>query len=86
MELDRKLKTALDESRLMLATWFRGITCAFAFAQTRRISANFERAFVGGASTDEILIERIAHRDQLAMRTLFARHQTRVYRFVLRLV
>jgi RNA polymerase sigma-70 factor, ECF subfamily len=37
-------------------------------------------------STDEALIERIAERDQLAMRTLFARHQTRVYRFVLRLV
>jgi len=33
-----------------------------------------------------MLIERIADGDQLAMRTLFARHQTRVYRFVLRLV
>jgi RNA polymerase sigma-70 factor, ECF subfamily len=33
-----------------------------------------------------MLIERIADGDQLAMRTLFARHQTRVYRFVLRLL
>jgi RNA polymerase sigma factor (sigma-70 family) len=33
-----------------------------------------------------MLIKRIANGDQLAMRTLFARHQTRVYRFVLRLL
>jgi RNA polymerase sigma-70 factor (ECF subfamily) len=33
-----------------------------------------------------MLIARIAEHDPLAMRTLFARHQTRVYRFLLRLV
>jgi RNA polymerase sigma-70 factor (ECF subfamily) len=33
-----------------------------------------------------MLIERIAQGDQLAMRQLFATHQLRVYRFVLRLV
>jgi RNA polymerase sigma-70 factor (ECF subfamily) len=38
------------------------------------------------AATDEIILERIAAGDQLAMRTLFARHQTRIYRFVLRLL
>jgi len=38
------------------------------------------------STSDESLIERIAARDQLAMRTLFARHQVRMYRFVLRLV
>jgi RNA polymerase sigma-70 factor (ECF subfamily) len=40
----------------------------------------------GEASTDETLIARIAEGDQLAIRALYARHQTRVYRFVLRLV
>jgi RNA polymerase sigma-70 factor (ECF subfamily) len=38
------------------------------------------------AATDETIVERIAGGDQLAMRTLFARHHTPVYRFVLRLL
>lgn len=37
-------------------------------------------------TSDEILIERIAKGDRLAMQVLFARHHVRVYRFVLRLV
>jgi RNA polymerase sigma-70 factor (ECF subfamily) len=37
-------------------------------------------------SSDKALIERIARGDQLAMRTLFARHQVAVFRFVCRLV
>ena len=37
-------------------------------------------------TSDEVLIARIASGDQMAMRTLFARHHVRVYRFVLRLV
>jgi RNA polymerase sigma-70 factor (ECF subfamily) len=37
-------------------------------------------------SSDQALIERIARGDQLAMRTLFARHQVAVFRFVYRLV
>jgi RNA polymerase sigma-70 factor, ECF subfamily len=37
-------------------------------------------------SSDEILIRRIAERDQLAMRTLFGRHRVPVYRWLLRLV
>jgi RNA polymerase sigma-70 factor (ECF subfamily) len=36
--------------------------------------------------TDEMLIGRIAAGDKPAMRTLFARHQVKVYRFVLRIV
>ncbi len=36
--------------------------------------------------SDEGLIGRIARGDRLAMQVLFARHQVRVYRFVLRLV
>jgi RNA polymerase sigma-70 factor (ECF subfamily) len=35
---------------------------------------------------DGTLIARIATRDRLAMHALFARHKTRVYRFILRLV
>jgi RNA polymerase sigma-70 factor (ECF subfamily) len=57
-----------------------------AFVRTGSIPATFQAALSGQSSTDETLIERIANGDQLAMRTLFARHQTRVYRFVLRLL
>ena len=38
------------------------------------------------STSDELLIERIAKGDRLAMQVLFARHHVRVYRFVLRLV
>jgi RNA polymerase sigma-70 factor (ECF subfamily) len=38
------------------------------------------------ATTDEVLIGRIASGDRLAMQVLFARHHVRVYRFALRLV
>jgi RNA polymerase sigma-70 factor (ECF subfamily) len=37
-------------------------------------------------TSDEVLIEKIAGGDRLAMQVLFARHHVRVYRFVLRLV
>ncbi len=37
-------------------------------------------------SSDETLITRIAGGDELAMRTLFARHQVRLYRFLVRIV
>jgi len=38
------------------------------------------------ATSDEVLIGRIASGDRLAMQVLFARHHLRVYRFVLRVV
>ena len=37
-------------------------------------------------SSDEMLIQRIAQGDQLAMRTLFGRHRVALYRWLLRLV
>ncbi len=37
-------------------------------------------------ASDEVLIERIAAGDKLAMRALFARHHLRIYRFALRFV
>ena len=43
-------------------------------------------AAAGAASSDEMLIVRIAGGDRLAMQTLFARHRTPVYRWLLRLV
>jgi RNA polymerase sigma-70 factor (ECF subfamily) len=38
------------------------------------------------ATSDEVLVGRVATGDRLAMQVLFARHHVRVYRFVLRLV
>ena len=38
------------------------------------------------ATSDEVLIGRIASGDRLAMQVLFARHHVRVFRFILRLV
>jgi RNA polymerase sigma-70 factor, ECF subfamily len=38
------------------------------------------------AASDEVLIQRIAKGDRLAMQVLFARHHVRVFRFVLRLI
>ncbi|MCX7319861.1 MAG: sigma-70 family RNA polymerase sigma factor [Hyphomicrobiales bacterium] len=38
------------------------------------------------ATTDEMLLERIADGDRSAMHTLYARHNVRVYRFVLRML
>jgi RNA polymerase sigma-70 factor, ECF subfamily len=40
----------------------------------------------GEPSSDEMLVARIAGGDRLAMQTLFARHRTAVYRWLLRLV
>ena len=58
---------------------------SIAFA--RQGSAAAAPATAGGeASSDEMLIARIAGGDRLAMQTLFARHRTPVYRWLLRLV
>jgi RNA polymerase sigma-70 factor (ECF subfamily) len=43
-------------------------------------------ATAGEYSSDEILVERIAAGDKLAMQVLFARHGTNVYRWLLRFV
>jgi RNA polymerase sigma-70 factor, ECF subfamily len=58
----------------------------FAFARTGSMAAARKPPAGIDPSTDEKLIERIASGDQLAMRTLFARHQLCVYRFVVRIV
>src|SRR5260370_34962697 len=48
--------------------------------------ASAAQAVGGGTSSDETLIGRIAGGDQLAMRTLFARHRVPIYRWLLRIV
>src|SRR6478752_5937383 len=60
---------------------FMSMTC------TRRRSVAAPPAQVmHGTSSDEALMERIADRDQLAMRALFGRHRTALYRWLVRLV
>jgi RNA polymerase sigma-70 factor (ECF subfamily) len=56
-------------------------------AFTRRGSATAVPARAAGEnSSNEMLIARIAAGDRLAMQTLFARHRTAVYRWLLRFV
>src|SRR6187549_296064 len=56
-------------------------------AFTRQGSVAAMPATVAGeASSDEMLIARIAGGDRLAMQVLFARHRTPVYRWLLRFV
>jgi RNA polymerase sigma-70 factor, ECF subfamily len=58
------------------------MTVAFARAGSAAASP-YEAA---SETSDETLIRRIAGSDQLAMRTLFARHRVALYRWLLRLV
>src|SRR5262252_2880548 len=55
-------------------------------AITRTGCASPAQAVARDTSSDETLIRRIAGGDQLAMRTLFARHRVALYRWLLRLV
>src|SRR5216683_576692 len=55
-------------------------------AITRTGCASPAQAVARDTSSDETLIGRIASGDQLAMRTLFARHRVPIYRWLLRIV
>ncbi len=57
-----------------------------AFTRTEFTAAVRTHAAAPGSSSDEMLIARIAAGDQLAMRTLFARYQAPVFRWILRIV
>src|SRR5262245_28002985 len=59
------------------------MTVAFARAGLAAASPSHEAA---SETSDETLIGRIADGDQLAMRTLFARHRVALYRWLMRLV
>ena len=52
----------------------------------RKSHANESQFCSVNGPTDQTLIEAIAGGSQVAMRTLYDRHSTRVYRFLLRIV
>src|SRR6478736_275833 len=60
-------------------THAKSATAAAARAAARDTSSD-------GTASDEALIKRIAGGDQLAMRTLYARHRIPLYRWLLRIV
>jgi RNA polymerase sigma-70 factor (ECF subfamily) len=57
-----------------------------AYTRTGPAAVSPGQAAAREASSDEELIRRIAVGDELAMRTLFARHRVALYRWLLRLV
>jgi RNA polymerase sigma-70 factor (ECF subfamily) len=57
-----------------------------AFTQPGSAAALPARAAAVETSADDMLVARIGEGDRLAMQTLFARHRTPVYRWLLRLV
>src|SRR6266545_4650295 len=57
-----------------------------AFTRAGSAAASPPYAAASETSSDKTLIGRIADGDQLAMRTLFARHRVALYRWLLRLV
>ena len=57
-----------------------------ACSRTGWAAASPARAAATDTFSDDVLIERIANGDQLAMRTLYARHRVMIYRWLLRLV
>ena len=59
---------------------------SIAFTRMRWAAAPPAQAAAPKASSDEMLIRRIAGGDQQAMRTLFGRHRVALYRWLLRLV
>jgi RNA polymerase sigma-70 factor, ECF subfamily len=65
---------------------YRGIAMIITQTGTGTAAVLPLRAAAYNPSSDEILITRIAAGDQLAMRTLFVRHQVLLYRFLVRTV
>jgi RNA polymerase sigma-70 factor (ECF subfamily) len=57
-----------------------------AYTRTGPAAVSPSQAAARDASSDDELIRRIAAGEQLAMRTLFARHRVALYRWLLRLV
>ena len=58
----------------------------FALTRSGTATASLAPVTVGETSSDEMLVQRIAAGDKLAMQVLFARHRTAVYRWLLRFV
>lgn len=66
--------------------WNQGLPMTIAQTQMQTATVLPWPGRASTSSSDETLIQRIAGGDQLAMRTLFARHQTRLFRFLVRIV
>ena len=64
----------------------QGIAMNIAFIATGPATVPLSRAVTRETLKDEMLVRRIARGDQLAMRSLFARHQTALYRWLRRIV
>src|SRR5260370_37688027 len=64
----------------------QGTPVNIAFIRTEPAAASPSHAVARETSSDEMLIRRITRGDQLAMPALFARHQTPLYRWLLRIV
>src|SRR5215831_13261809 len=69
----------------------RGLPMTIALTDAKSAAAASARTaardgFFDDAASDDALIRRIAAGDQLAMRTLFARHRIPLYRWLLRIV
>src|SRR5262245_18740 len=69
----------------------RGLPMTVAFMHGNSAAASSARVAArdsssADAASDEMLIRRIAAGDQLAMRTLFARHRIPLYRWLVRIV
>ena len=65
----------------------RGISMLHADIRPQAAAAAAQSiAATAKTSTDELLVERIARGDRLAMQALFARHRTPVYRWLVRFV
>jgi RNA polymerase sigma-70 factor, ECF subfamily len=64
----------------------QGGTMNIASIQTRAAGTSPSLPRARATCSDEMLIRRIAVGNQLAMRSLFARHQTPLYRWLLRIV
>ncbi len=69
---------------LIIADVIQGSVVVFSFARMGSVAAAFHPAATAEQLSDEMLVEQIACGKQLAMRTLFARHRLRIYRFVWR--
>jgi len=64
----------------------RGEVVRSDLAGSASVAAGDERGAVTRDKSDEALISKIASGNRLAIHVLFARHHTRVYRFILRMV
>src|ERR1044072_8308349 len=87
--IEQGLATFVWEPSYMGGTWHRGLPMTIALharSATAAAARTAARDTSSDTASDEALIKRIARGDQLAMRTLYARHRIPIYRWLLRIV